>query len=63
MVHLEDHVRLETLWLHDTNISDAGLAHLHSLKSLQQLELMKTRVTAAGVAELQRHLPDLRVLR
>jgi hypothetical protein len=55
--------QLETLWLHKTAISDAGLVHLDGLQSLHQLELMQTQVSDLGVAELRRHLPDLRVLR
>jgi hypothetical protein len=32
------------------------------MHALQQLELMRTAVTARGVADLQSHLPNLRVL-
>jgi hypothetical protein len=54
---------LETLWLHETDITDAGLASLYGMQGLQQLELMRTAVTDAGVADLQSHLPNLRILR
>jgi hypothetical protein len=55
--------QLETVWLHHTNVSDAGLVHLEGLRSLQQVELMETLVTDAGVARLQQRLPHARILR
>ena len=39
-----------------------GLASLHDLPNLQQLELMETDVTEGGVAALERRLPKVRVL-
>ena len=41
--------------LSDTNITDAGLAHLASFKNLTRLHLEKTKITDAGLS----HLKDL----
>jgi hypothetical protein len=48
---------LRTLNLSDTPISDAGLEHLKGLTQLQGLMLAHTKVTDAGVRELQKALP------
>ena len=42
-------------------ITDAGLVHLKGLTGLQVLFLMNTKVTDAGVADLQKALPNCRV--
>jgi len=44
--------RLETLWLWDSGIGDSGLASLSRLVSLRELDLARTRVTAAGLQHL-----------
>ena len=41
-----------------SDITDAGLLYLKELNSLQSLELDDNQVTDAGVAELQRALPN-----
>ena len=41
-----------SLHLGGTDVTDAGLAHLAGLASLQRLHLEKTRVTDAGLAHL-----------
>ena len=43
---------LQTLWLNDTKVTDAGLAHLQGLAGLQELRLERTQVTDAGLAHL-----------
>ena len=43
------------------NVTDAGLLRLRGLKELQQLELGSSAVTEAGIAELKRALPNLKV--
>ncbi|MEX2316262.1 MAG: hypothetical protein WD669_03855, partial [Pirellulales bacterium] len=43
-------------------ITDAGLAHLHGLSNLETLTLRGTGVTAAGLQELMRALPDCRII-
>jgi hypothetical protein len=55
-------LQLETLWLHHTLITDAGLMHLASLRSLTQLEVADTAVTSTEIAKLEQRLPHLRVL-
>jgi len=55
---------LRTLDMNDMNkggITDAGLTRLESLKSLKRLRIRNTRVTAEGVARLQKALPKLKI--
>jgi hypothetical protein len=42
-------------------VTDAGLKELAALKGLQKLDLRRTQVTDAGVAELQEALPTLTI--
>lgn len=49
--------RLQHLSLIDANLSDTGIRHLEGLTELQALNLTGTKVTAAGVAALQKALP------
>ena len=44
-----------------TKITDAGLVHLKGLTNLQELDLSRTRTTDAGVAELQKALPNCKI--
>ena len=53
-------VDLRYIELKDTGISDRGLAYLEGL-SLTDLVLLRTKVTAAGVARLQAALPNCRI--
>jgi hypothetical protein len=46
-----------------TQITDVTLEHLKELTNLQYLDVRETRVTESGVAELQRALPDLDIVR
>lgn len=55
------HLNLKRLFLRGTMVTDAGLAHLKGVSSLQRLLLTNTRVTDDGVSELQRALPGLDV--
>jgi hypothetical protein len=52
---------LTTLNLYGFNLTDEGMKELTSLKNLKILNLDKTRVTNAGVAGLQKALPELKV--
>lgn len=54
---------LQRLYLANTDVADAGLAHLERLSKLQMLILSGTQVTDAGVAQLKQGLPGLGVLR
>jgi hypothetical protein len=56
---------LQTLDLTGTKVTDAGLVQLEGLGQLQYLYLHRsfTKVTAAGVAKLQRALPNCKIIR
>jgi internalin A len=54
---------LKSLDLLGTSVTDAGLKKLTALKGLQTLNLHNTRATDAGVADLQKALPDCRIIR
>jgi internalin A len=45
------------------DVSDAGLVHLKGLTNLTTLNLERSQVTAAGVAELKKSLPDANISR
>ncbi len=54
--------KLTILWLViGVPVSDAGLEHLRPLTNLKILGLLKTQVTAAGVAKLQQALPNCKI--
>ena len=53
--------RLRSLYLTAIEITDAGLVHLKGLANLQGLTLGGTQVTVAGVAELQKALPNCEI--
>lgn len=59
--HLANLKNLKSLQLFLTPITDAGLKHLHGLKNLEQLNLRDTKVTSAGVAALQKALPNCKI--
>jgi hypothetical protein len=44
-----------------SGVSDEGLKHLHGLTNLLELDLRTTKVTAAGVADLQKALPQCKI--
>ena len=48
-------------YLTNTQVTDAGLGHLKGLAKLQELNLMLTQVTDAGVDDLQKALPKCRI--
>jgi serine/threonine protein kinase/Leucine-rich repeat (LRR) protein len=53
--------RLEKLSLAGSKVGDDGLKSLHGLKDLTELDLGGTKVTAAGVAALQKALPKCHI--
>ena len=64
MQNLKGLTRLQLLNLHRTPaITDAGLQHLKGLTQLQKLDLANTKVTDAGVKDLQKALPKLEIVR
>jgi serine/threonine protein kinase/Leucine-rich repeat (LRR) protein len=52
---------IKNLNLKYTRIGDQGLANLHAMKNLKSLNLTETKVTAAGVAALQKALPNCKI--
>lgn len=54
-----DHVQI--LVINSPLVTDAGLAELEGLTSLQELDLKRTRVTPAGVKRLRRLLPKCEI--
>ncbi len=70
LVHLKGLKNLTDLGLFNTQITDAGLLHFKGLTKLEMLYLANTddyptdtKITDAGVAELQKALPDCKILR
>ncbi len=55
--------RLRYLTLSRTAVTDEGLKELQEMDSLRTLKLQSTATTDAGVADLQRALPRLQVIR
>jgi hypothetical protein len=60
LVHLKGLTDLTSLWIDDTKVSDAGLTHLKGLEKLSELRAWG-RVTDAGLKDLQKALPKLRI--
>jgi hypothetical protein len=54
---------LQQLWLNDAAVTDEGILLLRSLKQLLDLQVFHTQVTDAGVAELQKALPNCQIMR
>lgn len=50
---LQSHSELQTLGLHDTQITNAGLVHLKGLTNLQNLGIGRTQITDAGLVHLK----------
>ena len=53
---------LQSLNLINTRVTDAGLMELATLKSINTLELSGTQVTNAGIKNLQKELPNWKIL-
>jgi hypothetical protein len=59
-VHRLNELPRRSNWnLADTNVSDAGLAHLKSCAHLTWLDIRGTKATDPGVAALKSALPNL----
>jgi len=59
--HRRNRRELRYLSLGCTRITDAGLAHLKGLLSLEQLDLLGAKITYSRVAELQNALPNCKI--
>ena len=59
---LSDFPKLRAIGFRDLSISDAGLVHFRDMDSLTRLVLIRTNVTAAGVHELQKALPNCEIV-
>ena len=62
LLHLKDLKNLKKLGLGLTPVTDLGLQHLHGLKNLESLDLQETKVTPQGIAELQKALPNCKIV-
>lgn len=60
--HIGQLTKLKLLVIRDNEITDGALVHLYSLCRLEQLNVINTKVSAEGVANLQEYLPDCVVL-
>ena len=63
LVHLVGLTGLTSLIVAEGQVTDAGLVHLKELASLEFLGLSLTQVTDTGVAELQKALPNCRIIK
>jgi len=60
--HLKGSKNLKKLTLNMTPVTDLGLQHLHGLKKLESLNLQETKVTPQGIADLQKALPNCKIV-
>ena len=62
-VHIKGLTNLEVILLFGSRITDAGLMHFKGLTKLRMINLSQAfEVTAAGVAELEKALPNCRII-
>ena len=61
MPRLKPLVRLKSLWLHDTRVSDAAIPALAQMDGLENLYVYRTNMTIDGVRELKRKLPSCKI--
>ena len=55
-------LRLETLNLDSTHVTDAGVMLLTGFPKLRQLDIYHSLLTAGGLAALRAAVPELRVI-
>lgn len=55
-------LKLKRLFVTGTNLTDVGLTALYLCKTLQHIDVSRTRVTADGVANLRKSLPECEVV-
>jgi hypothetical protein len=54
---------LQEIDLSGSEVTDRGLAHLVNFKMLRRVDVRDTKVTADGIAELKKHLPECEIIR
>ncbi len=54
--------QLKRLSLAGSGLGDDGIKHLAGLPNLEWLDLRRTKASAAGVAELQKALPNCKIV-
>lgn len=54
--------RLENIFLNSERITDQGLRHLQEIKTLQYLNLYESKVTRAGIQQLEAALPGIAIV-
>jgi hypothetical protein len=59
--HLSNLRCLQRLILAGCPITDKGLSHLKRCTKLKSLDVSQTKITSAGMTELRKALPDLRI--
>jgi hypothetical protein len=59
VVYLAQLGNLDELWLQDTKVSDAGVAHLRGLKKLKYFSVWGSPVSNAALEDLWKYLPQL----
>ena len=59
--NLAELTQIKRLSLAGSGLSDVGIKHLGGLTNLESLDLRRTKVTAAGIAELQLALPTCQI--
>ncbi|QDU15061.1 Serine/threonine-protein kinase PknB [Gimesia maris] len=60
--HISGLDNLTVLSLDGNQVTDVGLQHLHGLKKLEYLDLESTKVTPQGIADLQKALPNCKIV-
>jgi serine/threonine protein kinase/Leucine-rich repeat (LRR) protein len=63
LAHFKDCKNLVELGLNDTQVTDDGVEHIIGLDKLTALSLKGTKVTAEGVAKIQKALPGCKIAR
>jgi len=53
--------QIKRLSLAGSGLSDAGIKHLAGQTNLESLDLRRTKASAAGIAELQKALPECQI--
>jgi hypothetical protein len=59
---LDQFVNLRSLNLHGANFTDDAVDQLAEIRSLEELDISDTRISASGVAELRSELPNCRIV-